>query len=76
MSKPKIAIVVQRYGQEVNGGAEQMARWVAEQLTALAEVHVLTTCAVDYQTWADHYPAGSTQLNGVQIHSLCRRRAT
>ncbi|MCB8959396.1 MAG: glycosyltransferase [Ardenticatenales bacterium] len=68
MSKPKIAIVVQRYGEEVNGGAEQMARWVAERLTALAEVHVITTCAIDYQTWADHYPAGSSQLNGVQLH--------
>ena len=64
----KIAIVVQRYGAEVNGGAEQMARWVGEKLTALAEVHVLTTCAIDYQTWTDHYPAGSSQLNGVHLH--------
>lgn len=65
----RIAIVVQRYGLEVNGGAELLARWLAEQL-ALAgdEVHVLTTCAQDYVTWADAYPEGETELNGVCVH--------
>ena len=38
----RIAVVVQRYGQEVNGGAELEARWLAEQLTNLGEVHVFT----------------------------------
>ena len=52
MTHKRIAIVVQRYGPEVNGGAEDAARAVAEHLTALGEVHVLTTCALDYTTWA------------------------
>ena len=64
----RVAIVVQRYGEEVNGGAELHARWLAERLTALAEVHVLTTCAIDYATWADEYPAGRSLLNGVIVH--------
>lgn len=69
MPKPlRIGIVVQRYGLEVNGGAEQHARWLAEQLAATDEVHVMTTCAVDYQTWADFYPAGDSELNGVRLH--------
>lgn len=66
--KKRVAMVVQRYGQEVNGGAEMLARWVAEHLTALVEMHVITTCAVDHHTWADVYPPGESELNGVVIH--------
>ena len=68
MSKRQIALVVQRYGEEVNGGAELHARWLAEHLLPLAEVHVITTCAIDYHTWANAYPPGESELNGVQIH--------
>jgi glycosyltransferase involved in cell wall biosynthesis len=66
--KKRIAMVVQRYGQEVNGGAEMLARWIAEHLTSLAEMHVITTCAVDHHTWANVYPPGESELNGVMIH--------
>jgi len=67
MSKQRIAFVVQRYGREVNGGAEAAARELAERLAEDADVHVLTTCAVDYTTWANKYPAGVSHLNGVQV---------
>lgn len=63
----RIAIVVQRYGREVNGGAEQHARWLAERLAASADVTVLTTCALDYITWADHYSAGESDIDGVRV---------
>jgi glycosyltransferase involved in cell wall biosynthesis len=63
----RIAVVVQRYGQEVNGGAELEARWLAEQLTNLGEVHVFTTCAVDYFTWANTYPTGDSKIAGVNV---------
>ena len=66
--RPRLAFVVQRYGLEVNGGAEQAARSLAEHLIDLADIHVLTTCALDYTTWANHYPAGESQLNGVWLH--------
>ena len=68
MTKRKIAIVIQRYGAEVNGGAEMLARWLAERLLHLADVHVLTTCAIDYRTWEDAYPPGESELNGVRLH--------
>jgi glycosyltransferase involved in cell wall biosynthesis len=68
MNKRRIAVVVQRYGEEVNGGAELHARWLAEHLLSLADVEVLTTCALDYTTWADHYPPGESCINGVPVH--------
>lgn len=68
MKRKRIAVVVQRYGEEIGAGAEQHARWLAEHLLQLADVHVLTTCALDYHTWANHYPPGRSELNGVVIH--------
>ena len=41
----KLAVVVQRYGQAINGGAELHARYIAEHLARHAEVDVLTTYA-------------------------------
>ena len=64
---PKIAFVVQRYGSEVNGGAELLARWVAESMSDLWDIEVITTCALDYMTWVNHYPEGRKQINGVTV---------
>lgn len=63
----KIAFVVQRYGLEVNGGAEFHCRLVAEHLSKYFEVEVLTTCAVDFKTWKDVYSPGTETLNGVLV---------
>ncbi len=63
----KVALVVQRYGVEVLGGAETLARRIAELIAPRVDLEVLTTCAVDYLTWADHYPAGATDVNGVRV---------
>jgi glycosyltransferase involved in cell wall biosynthesis len=63
----KLAVVVQRYGAAVNGGAELHARYVAERLGRSATVEVLTTCATDYVTWRNELPAGVEQINGVSV---------
>jgi glycosyltransferase involved in cell wall biosynthesis len=63
----KLAVVVQRYGQAINGGAELHARYVAERLARHATVEVLTTCAVDYVTWKNELPPGVETVNGVQV---------
>ncbi len=63
----RIAFVVQRYGLEVNGGAELHCRWIAEHLRPYYQVEVLTTCALDYMTWANHYRPGVEEINGVTV---------
>jgi glycosyltransferase involved in cell wall biosynthesis len=63
----KVALVVQRYGLEVNGGAEVLARRVAELIAPEVELTVLTTCALDYLTWEDHYAPGEDEVNGVRV---------
>jgi glycosyltransferase involved in cell wall biosynthesis len=63
----KLAVVVQRYGADINGGAELHARYVAERLAAHADVRVLTTCARDYVTWRNELPAGEERVNGIPV---------
>ncbi len=63
----RIAFVVQRYGEEVNGGAELHCRMMAEHIARHAEIEVLTTCAIDYVTWKNEYSPGQTCVNGIPI---------
>lgn len=68
MSK-KICFVVQRYGLEVNGGAELLCRQLAEHLLSkYSDIHVLTTKAIDYMSWRDEYTADEEVINGVTVH--------
>jgi len=62
-----LAIVVQRYGADINGGAELHARYVAEHLADHANVRVLTTCARDYITWRNEFPPGPTTVNEIAV---------
>jgi glycosyltransferase involved in cell wall biosynthesis len=63
----KLAVVVQRYGADISGGAELHARYIAERLARHATVEVLTTCARDYITWKNELPAGEETINGVTV---------
>lgn len=63
----RLAIVVPRYGEAVNGGAETLAREYAQRLRPHVDVTVLTTCALDYRTWEDHFPAGQHAEDGVRV---------
>lgn len=68
MSTPeRVALVVQRYGEGVNGGAEALARRVAVLLADEIDVTVLTTCALDYRTWRNHFPPGEDRVDGVRV---------
>jgi len=63
----KLAFVVQRYGLEINGGAELHCRWIVEHLRKFCAVEVLTTQAYDYITWKNYYPEGEEMVNGVSV---------
>jgi glycosyltransferase involved in cell wall biosynthesis len=64
----RVGIVVQRYGREVVGGAETLARDIAQRLNVSgADVTVFTTTARDYITWENEFPPGDSILKGVKI---------
>ena len=63
----KLALVVHRYGTEIAGGSEAECREYAERLASHHDVTVLTSCARDYVTWANAYPAGTSIINGVTV---------
>jgi glycosyltransferase involved in cell wall biosynthesis len=63
-----IGFVVQRYGKDVIGGSETLARNLAERLVREGfRIIVFTTCARDYLTWRNAFPAGESILQGVLI---------
>jgi glycosyltransferase involved in cell wall biosynthesis len=66
----KLGLVVPRYGTEVLGGTEHWLRTLCEHLVELKgwEAEVFTTCALSAATWADEYPPGSLEINGVTVH--------
>lgn len=70
----RLGIVVQRYGNEVNGGAELHARQIAEHLVRHMDVEVLTTCAQDYYTWRNVYRPGADSVNGIPVRRFVVER--
>jgi len=63
----KVAFVVQRCGWEVNGGAEALCLMIAQRMMKYFMVEILTTCALNYTDWANHYPVGEETVGGVLI---------
>lgn len=63
----KVAFVVQRCGLEVNGGAESLCLMIAQKMSKYWDIEILTTCALDYITWKNHYTAGVDNIQEVTI---------
>ena len=64
----RVAFVIPRYGDGIVGGAEMLARGLAERLAASGTaVEVLTTCARDHLTWRNVHPPGVTVEQGVLV---------
>ena len=73
----RLCFVIQRYGLEVAGGSELHCRWLAGRLAARHEVRVVTTTALDYLEWANHYPPGTATVDGIPVtrHRVERQRS-
>lgn len=69
-STNKIAIVIQRYGKDVVGGAESHARLLAQKLRDFLhyEIEIYTTTAKDYMTWSNEYDAGREEVDGITVY--------
>lgn len=67
----RLLFVIQRYGVDVAGGAETAARAYAERLAERGhDVEVLTSTALSYVTWANHFEPGTSEADGVVVHRL------
>jgi glycosyltransferase involved in cell wall biosynthesis len=65
----RVAVVVQRYGTEIIGGAEAHARILCEQLHQRAgwSIEVLTSRAKSYITWSNEYSKSDEGINGIRV---------
>jgi glycosyltransferase involved in cell wall biosynthesis len=63
----KLAVVVQRYGDDINGGAEAHARLLVRTLAPHAPVDVLTSRAADHRSWKPVRPPGIEVHDGVRV---------
>jgi glycosyltransferase involved in cell wall biosynthesis len=72
----RLCFVIQRFGLEVAGGSELHCRWLAGRLARRHDVRVVTTCALDYLEWRNHYPPGEARVEGLPVtrHPVRRPR--
>jgi glycosyltransferase involved in cell wall biosynthesis len=66
-ARPRVGVVVQRYGSEVAGGSESLARAVAVRLAGDCDVSVFTSCALDYVTWRNELRPGRSVEEQVEV---------
>jgi glycosyltransferase involved in cell wall biosynthesis len=68
LRKETIAFVPVRYGTQVVGGAETLTRLLVEELHSRGwPVEVITTCALDPYSWANHFPEGEELIHGITV---------
>jgi glycosyltransferase involved in cell wall biosynthesis len=72
--RPRVGVVVQRYGPGITGGAEALAAQVVEKLRPHWDIQVLTSCATDHLTWANVLPAGESEVGGVPVLRFANAR--
>ena len=64
----KLAFVPPRYGNDVVGGAETVLREMVAGLAGRGwDIEVLTTCARDHFSWANEYPPGVEEVDGITL---------
>ncbi len=64
----KIGFVVQRYGEDIIGGAEYHCRLIVKKLKPYFDIEVFTSKANDYITWKDFYKEKVSIVDGVKVN--------
>lgn len=65
----RFAVVTPRYGADLGGGAEMLARGLVCELARQGHaVEVWTSCARDHYTWRNELPPGPAMLDGLPAH--------
>lgn len=64
----RLAIVVQRFDTAISGGAEEHAHLLARHLQAEHEIEIVTTCALNYDTWRNELTPSTTSIDGIKVH--------
>ena len=77
-SQRRVAFVVQRFGPEIVGGAEALARMICCDLASNLgwKIDVYTTTAINHQTWKNELPAGTSNdgpLTVIRFPSITKR---
>jgi glycosyltransferase involved in cell wall biosynthesis len=65
--RTRVAVLVQRFGEEILGGAEAHARQVALRLAEHVDVTVLTSTSTDHLKWDDTLPAGRSKDGRLKV---------
>jgi glycosyltransferase involved in cell wall biosynthesis len=65
--KLRVGFVVQRCGNEVNGGAESLCLQIAQRMARHWRTEIITTCALDYVSWDNFYPEGVEQVGPTEV---------
>jgi glycosyltransferase involved in cell wall biosynthesis len=65
--RPRVGIIVQRYGPGITGGAEAHAAQVVARMRPHWDMRVLTSCATDHLTWANALPPGESTVDGMPV---------
>lgn len=77
MMRRRVAFVTPRFGADIVGGAEAVARGLALGLVERGwDVEVLTTCAVNPWTWANELPAATRLEEGLVVRRFPNVLAT
>ncbi|HPQ39944.1 MAG TPA: glycosyltransferase family 4 protein [bacterium] len=63
----RFLFVIQRYGLDVDGGAELYCRWLAEHCMLQSQITILTTTARDYISWDNHFEPGQSTINDIPV---------
>lgn len=67
MAREKLALVVHRYGMDVNGGAEYHCRMIAQHMLDRYFVDVLTSKSKGIKPWDNLYGKDWEEINGVRV---------